>query len=144
MEGGEGARKRKKKKALSGVSLWCSRLRIQSCHCSSQVTAVVWVPSLAWELSQATDTAKKKKEKKSFLLEMFILPLAASKGIINVIFPLVPRVLNICLWHRVFSALGDTWEQHPGSSLILSLVCFLKASCLGESRQETLFGLCVC
>ena len=144
MEGGEGARKEKKKKSPFWSFLVVQQVKDpelslqQSGHCCGvgSIAGLGTFPSHG--------CSQKKKEKKSFLLEMFILPLAASKGIINVIFPLVPRVLNICLWHRVFSALGDTWEQHPGSSLILSLVCFLKASCLGESRQETLFGLCVC
>ena len=42
--------------------MWLSELRIQHCHCCvAQVSAVVWVRSLAWELPDAVGVEKKKK-----------------------------------------------------------------------------------
>ena len=43
----------------------CSRLRILHCSCSSLVTAVVWVRSLAWELPHAAGAAKKGRQRET-------------------------------------------------------------------------------
>ena len=42
--------------------MWLSGLSIQCCHYNGKVTAVVWVPTLAWELLHATGMAKRKKK----------------------------------------------------------------------------------
>ena len=57
------------------MSLWCSRLQIQHCHCSGlgHCCGTGW--SLAQEFSYAAVTAKKKKKfnPKSILIQNFIL-----------------------------------------------------------------------
>ena len=51
------------KNSRRGAPLWCSRLRIKCCHCSSWVAVVAWVWFLAQELPHAMGVAKKKKKK---------------------------------------------------------------------------------
>lgn len=53
-------------------------------------------------------------------------------------------MLNICLWHSVFSSRGEMWEQCSKSSGGVSLECILKPACPEDLWQETFRGLYVC